>query len=153
MKRLLHTKPKLSALEYSQSLMEPHPECRWFPCGGVPAHWLWTKPGWSCPLQRPCTCSGSQTGSRAHGTRILATAESTSHYLQHTARNTVTCWHNHLQNEPCVYLKIQCNHLMSERKGFILILNKRSRICSELLMARWEETRQEERRRESLTLQ
>lgn len=74
-------------------LKQSYPAFQWSPCGGVPGRWLWTKQGQSCLPQRVCTYSGSHTGSHAHGTRTPTRAGSTSRYLQHTANNTVTCWH------------------------------------------------------------
>lgn len=98
---LLHTCHNCLILQYQVSvqeliffihLIQPYPVFQWFPCGDAPGHWLWTKQGRSCLPQRVCTCSGSHTGSHAHGTLTPTRAGSTSHYLQHTANNTVT-WH------------------------------------------------------------
>lgn len=85
-----------SAPKNSCPSVQSYPACQWFPCGGVPGHWLWTKQGQSCLPQRMCTCSGNHTGSHAHGTLTPTRAGSMSHYLQHTANNTVTCWHIYL---------------------------------------------------------
>ena len=57
------------------------------PCGGERGRWRWTERVWSCPPQWRCSGSGSQTGSRVHGSLTPATAESKSRYL-HITRKT-----------------------------------------------------------------